>query len=698
MSAQGDCHSGPSRTVRIASVGASHATSSTAAGTLAASSPTAGSLSTAPGTLATASRTAGSLATATLATVPRPASVLLVGNPNVGKSTLFNALTRARQRVVNAPGTTVDLAQGMWSTGSDDITLVDLPGTYSLIARSPDEQVAADAVHDASHDLAVVVLDATALSRSLYLLGQVARAGRPVVTALTMLDLAQARGVAPDAGALSRALGVPVIEANGRTGKGLQELASAVTEALENPSHIKGVAPHVAAADLDGADLPDNLTEAQQLFDWVETITDAAATSAEPRTTVSDRLDRVLLNPWVGPAAFLAVVWGVFQLTTVVASPLMDGVTRAFRGPVAGWVASALGAVNAPSWFESFIVGGVLAGVGTVLSFVPLMAIMFASVSALESTGYLARVAVVADKAMRALGLDGRAMLPLIVGFGCNVPALSATAVLPHARQRLLTGLLVPLTSCTARLAVYLLLAHTFFPGSAGTVVFGMYVASVALVIGGGLIARHTVMRDLKPEPLIIALPDYQLPHLRTLAISVWTRIASFTRKAGAVIVVAVIVLWALQAIPVRGGHDVANVPVADSVYGTIAKGVAPALAPMGLNDWRIAASLVAGVAAKEVVIGALAQSYALDGATKGAKDASLGDQLRATVERTSGGAAGAAALALMVFVLAYLPGLATLAEQRRLYGLRWTAAAAGAQLAGAYGLAILVFQVGRLL
>ncbi|NYI39897.1 ferrous iron transporter B [Demequina lutea] len=652
MSAQGDCHSGPTRGAR-------------------------------------ATAAAGTLTTATLATVPRTASVLLVGNPNVGKSTLFNALTRARQRVVNAPGTTVDLTQGVWSTERDDLTLVDLPGTYSLIARSPDEQVAADAVRDTSHDLAVVVLDATALSRSLYLLGQVARAGRPVVTALTMFDLAQAREVAPDAGALSQALGVPVIEVNGRTGKGLQELASAVTEALENPSHIKGVAPHVAADDL-----PDNLTEAQQLFDWVETITDAAATSADPRTTVSDRLDRVLLNPWVGPAAFLAVVWGVFQLTTVVASPLIDAVARTFSGPVAGWVTSALGAVNSPSWFESFIVGGVLAGVGTVLSFVPLMAIMFAAVSALESTGYLARVAVVADKAMRALGLDGRAMLPLIVGFGCNVPALSATAVLPHARQRLLTGLLVPLTSCTARLAVYLLLAHTFFPGSAGTVVFGMYVASVALVIGGGLIARHTVMRDLKPEPLIIALPDYQLPHLKTLGMGVWTRIASFIRKAGSVIVVAVMVLWALQAIPVRGGHEIASVPVNDSVYGAVAQGVAPALAPMGLNDWRISASLVAGIAAKEVTIASLAQSYALDSA----KDASLGQQLRATVERTSGGAAGAAALALMVFVLAYLPCMATLAEQRRLYGLRWTAAAASAQLVSAYGLAILVFQVGRLL
>jgi len=625
-----------------------------------------------------------------IATVEGIASVLLVGNPNVGKSTLFNALTKARQHVVNAPGTTVALAEGTWRTDCADVTLVDLPGTYSLIARSPDEQVAADAVSDPVHDLAVVVLDATALSRSLYLLGQVARAGRPIVAALTMIDLAEARGLAPDADALSRALGVPVIEANGRNGRGLTALGEAVTDALTSPSFVTGVTVRRREEVI-----RDRLSDAQELFDWVEAVGDAAVAASAPHATFTDRLDRILLNPWVGPAAFLAVVWGVFQLTTVVASPLMDGVARVVQGPIAGWVSSALGAIGAPTWLESFAVGGVLAGVGTVLSFIPLMAIMFAAVSALESTGYLARVAVVADRAMRTLGLDGRAMLPLIVGFGCNVPALSATAVLPHARQRLLTGLLVPLTSCTARLAVYLLLAHTFFPGSAGTVVFAMYVASVALVIGWGLIARHTVLRDITPEPLIIALPDYQWPHLRTLGRSVWTRVASFTRKAGTVIVVAVMALWVLQAIPVRGGHDIADVPVTDSVYGAVAQGAAPALAPMGLNDWRIAASLVAGIAAKEVVIGALAQSYAIDDA---GDEATLGEQVRATVERTSGGAPGAAALALMVFVLSYLPCLATLAEQRRLFGWRWTAAAAGAQFAGAYGLAVLVFQVGRLL
>lgn len=620
------------------------------------------------------------------------ASVLLVGNPNVGKSTLFNALTRARQRVVNAPGTTVALADGSWRVGDNDVMLIDLPGTYSLIARSPDEQVAADAVADTRHDLAVVVLDATALGRSLYLLAQVAAEGRPVVAAITMTDLADTRGLAPDVTALHRALGVPVVAVNGRSGAGLESLASVVDGALRAPTYVTGIHSRKP-----GDAVPDDLARAQVLFDWVETITDAALPVGHGRTTVTDRMDKVLLHPWVGLPVFLAVVWGVFQLTTVVAAPLMDAMAALVSGPASSGVTSALEAARAPDWAIGFAVNGVLAGAGAVLSFIPLMAIMFAAVAVLESSGYLARVAVVADRAMRSVGLDGRAMLPLIVGFGCNLPALSATAVLPHARQRLLTGLLVPLTSCTARLAVYLLLAHTFFPQAAGTVVFGMYVASVVLVVGWAFVARKTVLRDATPEPLIIALPDYQWPHLRTLAMGVWTRVASFVRKAGTIIVTVVMMLWLLQAIPVRGGHDLANVPIEDSVYGAVSEAAAPALAPMGLDDWRISSALLTGIAAKEVVIGALAQSYSLEDPS-GGSDATLGERLRATVDQTSGGHADAAALALLLFVLSYMPCLATLAEMRRLYGWRWVALAAGSQFAGAYGLAVLVFQVGRLL
>ena len=625
-------------------------------------------------------------------TATAAASVLLVGNPNVGKSTLFNVLTKARQRVVNAPGTTVALADGSWRVGNDDVTLIDLPGTYSLIARSPDEQVAADAVADTSHNLAVVVLDATALGRSLYLLAQVAAEGRPVVAALTMTDLADARGLSPDVAALHGALGVPVVAVNGRSGKGLAELADAVETALSSPSYIQGIEPR----DVHGA-IPDGLTRAQVLFDWVETVTDAALPVGHARTTLTDRMDTVLLHPWVGLPVFLAVVWGVFQLTTVVAAPLMDGMAALISGPASSGITTALEAAHAPDWVVGFTINGVLAGVGAVLSFIPLMAIMFAAVAVLESSGYLSRVAVVADRAMRSVGLDGRAMLPLIVGFGCNLPALSATAVLPHARQRLLTGLLVPLTSCTARLAVYLLLAHTFFPKAAGTVVFGMYLASVVLVVGWAFVARKTVLRDAVPEPLIIALPDYQFPHLRTLATGVWTRVASFIRKAGTIIVAVVMVLWMLQAVPVRGGHELADVPIEHSVYGAVSDAVAPALGPMGLDDWRISSALLTGIAAKEVVIGALAQSYSLEDPA-GGSDASLGEQLRATVDQTSGGHASAAALALLIFVLSYMPCLATVAEMRRLYGWRWTTLAAGAQFTGAYGLAVLVFQVGRLL
>ncbi|WNM28879.1 ferrous iron transporter B [Demequina capsici] len=615
---------------------------------------------------------------------------MLVGNPNVGKSTLFNTLTGARQHVVNAPGTTIAVAEGTWRCGTMDVSLVDLPGTYSLIARSPDEQVATDAVAQGEGHVHVVVLDATALSRSLYLLAQLAVTGAPAVAAVTMTDLAALRGLSPDLAVLGRVLGVPVVAVNGRTGEGSEALAHAVHRSLERPRTVRGL-PSVVE---DDATLTSELERAQVLFDWVEDVVDQVLPTVEARSTVSDTLDRVLLSPWAGIPVFGLVVWAVFELTTVLAAPLMSVMSGFVDGPVTVGVQALLEAVAAPAWWQSFLVGGVLAGISAVVSFIPLMALMFAAISALEASGYLARVAVVADKALRSIGLDGRAMLPLIVGFGCNVPALSATSVLPHARQRLLAGMLVPLTSCTARLAVYLVLAQTFFPRNAGTVVFGMYVASVVLVVAGGLLARTTVMRDLVPQSLVIALPDYQWPHLRTLGRSVWSRVVSFVRKAGTVILMAVIALWVLQAIPVRGGHSVADVPVEDSVYGVVSQGVAPVLAPMGLDDWRIAASLVTGVAAKEAVVGALAQSYAIDSTTATGVVA-LRDEVRATVTETSGGHPEAASLALMLFVLAYLPCLATLAEQRRLYGWRWTTGAAATSFTGAYVLATLVFQIG---
>jgi ferrous iron transport protein B len=686
--------------------------------------------------------------------------VLLVGGPNVGKSTLFNALTGARQHTTNAPGTTVDLATGSWRTvpagvrGSaegpvTERVVVDLPGTYSLLARSSDEEVTADAVRGLAQSLregskqpavVVVVMDACALPRSLYLFAQVAQTGVPLVVALTMLDLtapasdSQGAAIEPEvlASALAASLGVPVVpvHARSRAAGGMGNLAAAVDDIAARPRAVTGIprasepcaratvcsgsgsgtAPGGMSPRMDLADLDHELVHAQILFGWVEQVVEevttrlaesgveAVAGSVGPghRSTPSDRVDRVLLNPWTGVPAFLAVVWLLFELTTKVAAPLQGLIGQCVNGPLASGVTWALGLVGlGDGWVQGLLVDGLLVGVGTVLTFLPVMAIMFAALGVLEDSGYLARAAFVADRAMRSLGLDGRALLPLIIGFGCNLPALAATRILPHARQRLLTGLLIPLTSCSARLTVYVLLASAFFPAHAGTVIFAMYVISVLLVLGAGLVLRRTVFRDVRAEPLILVLPPYQRPHLRTLAMSVRLRVGSFVMRAGKIIVVTMCVVWALMAVPVPGGHTVGQAPVADSLYASVASGIAPMLTPAGFGNDHAAAALMTGFVAKEVVVGSFAQSYAVAKPADAARAGSLGGQLRESFEQSSGGHGGPAALAFMVFVLAYTPCVAALAEQRRLFGWRSTVSALGAQLAGAWLLAVLVFQVG---
>ncbi|HEY0188855.1 MAG TPA: ferrous iron transport protein B [Cellulomonas sp.] len=658
-------------------------------------------------------------------TLEHTATVALVGNPNVGKSTLFNALTGARQKVTNAPGTTVELQIGTWrgvtvrghGQHRSRVRLLDLPGTYSLLARSPDERVTADAVAGRGQldlpDLAVVLVEAAALSRSLYLLAQVAQSGQRAVVALTMTDVAEARGIQVDADRLSAVLGVPVVAIDPRAGRGLDRLGAVVADGVATGlAPVRGIEP-LGADDLlaTGTD-PVALARAAALFDWVEaTLAELAAPcpgcdpdgaapvspapAAAPVRTLSDRVDRVLLDPWFGIPVFLAVMWAMFQLATTVAGPLIDAVDGLVNGTLADWIR---GWLPGPSWVEGLLVDGVLSGVGTVLSFAPLMALIFLALAVLEDSGYLARAAFVADRAMRAIGLDGRAMLPLVIGFGCNLPALSATRTLPNARSRLLTGLLVPYTSCPARLTVYILLAGIFFPDQAGTVIFAMYVASIALVVLGGLALRRTLFRDLHREPLVLALPAYQRPRVRALLLSAWSRVASFVTKAGTIIVSTLTVVWLLMAIPVAGSYTIGDVPVHDSAYGRAAEAVAPVFAPAGFDDWHMSAALVTGFVAKEVVVGSFAQSYAVDEPDDPAQAGDLGARIRSTFEETSGGHAAAAALAFMVFVLAYTPCLATVGEQKRLFGWRWTVGAVGAQLAVAWVLAVLVFQIGRLL
>lgn len=650
--------------------------------------------------------------------------VVFVGNPNVGKSSMFNALLGARTRTMNAPGTTVSITCGQYRYKSSKTTknpqnwqFVDTPGTYSLSPMSPDEQVAVDALTGASGmpvpDLAVVVLDATALSRSLYLLSMVVELGLPTVVALTMNDLAVRNGCGVDAERLSHLLdGMPVVAIDGRTGDGGKALADAIAASFEGtpvPHGLTALPTATADADMKTADGLSAWAEsrADARLDWTAGILRGLDMHAVDHVTLSDRIDRVLLHPVIGVLVFLAVLFVVFQATTTLASPMQDWIDVTFRGWCTDGLDLLLGLFG-PSvsggWLRSLLVDGLLDGVVTVLTFIPVMGIMFLLLSILEDSGYMARAAFVMDRAMRALGLDGRAFLPIIVGFGCNLPALAATRTLSDSRQRVLTGMLVPFAACSARLSVFLVLAHAFFPKYAGLVVFLMYVASVMVILLVGVLLRHTMFRGLEPEPLMLALPAYQCPRALQLARSVLLRLWGFIRGASVIIISMITALWLLQGIPVTanaGGFAHVD-DVHDSAYGVLADAVAPVFAPAGFDDWHASAALITGFVAKEVVVGSMSQSYHADepddAASQQAGEGTLGQKLRASFDQSSHGHGKAAAIAFLLFTLAYTPCLATVAEMRRQFGTKVAARSVLLSLAVAYVIAIIAFQTLRLI
>ena len=650
--------------------------------------------------------------------------VVFVGNPNVGKSSMFNALLGARTRTMNAPGTTVSITCGQYhyekpktAGNAQNWQFVDTPGTYSLAPMSPDEQVAVDALIGMSGmpvpDLAVVVLDATALSRSLYLLSMVVELGLPTVVALTMNDLAVRNGCGVDAERLSHLLdGMPVVAIDGRTGDGGKALADAIAASFEGtpvPHGLTALPTATADADMKTADGLSVWAEsrADARLDWTAGILRGLDMHAVDHVTLSDRSDRVLLHPMIGVLVFLAVLFVVFQATTTLASPMQDWIDVTFRGWCTDGLDLLLGLFG-PSvsggWLRSLLVDGLLDGVVTVLTFIPVMGIMFLLLSILEDSGYMARAAFVMDRAMRALGLDGRAFLPIIVGFGCNLPALAATRTLSDSRQRVLTGMLVPFAACSARLSVFLVLAHAFFPKYAGLVVFLMYVASVMVVLLVGVLLRHTMFRGLEPEPLMLALPAYQCPRALQLARSVLLRLWGFIRGASVIIISMITALWLLQGIPVTanaGGFAHVD-DVHDSAYGVLADAVAPVFAPAGFDDWHASAALITGFVAKEVVVGSMSQSYHADepddATSQQAGEGTLGQKLRASFDQSSHGHGKAAAIAFLLFTLAYTPCLATVAEMRRQFGTKVAARSVLLSLAVAYVIAIIAFQTLRLI
>ena len=608
----------------------------------------------------------------------------LVGAPNSGKSTLFNALTGAKVQTGNWPGTSVEISRGLWNAQPEVFDIIDLPGAYSLDPMSPDEEFTRDMLVEAPPcerpDVVVVLVDATAPARGLNLAFQIAEHPYRVVIGVTKEDIAKQQGISIDTSALSHEVGIPVVSVNGRRRENLDALEYEVARAMH--TEPRTIRPN--------ADLDQRFVD----LDAAEKVAVSRTDTGEP---LSHRVDRLVLHPVVGPILFLAVMWAVFFITTTVAGPLQDGLEAFITGPVSAAARSIL----PDNWLlTGLLVDGLIGGVGMVLTFAPLLALMFLCLAVLEDSGYMARAAVVTDRVMRAIGLPGKDFIPIVVGYGCNVPAISATRVLGDVRHRILTCLLIPFTSCSARLIVFMMLAQVFFPAHAGSAVFAMYVLSIALVVLVGLALRRTVWRAMPAEALVIDLPAYQLPTFRLTISVMWVRLKGFLHTAGGIIVATVVVIWLLMSIPVTGGHSFNEeaVPPQDSAYGAVAQAMSPVFAPAGFDSWSLTGPLVTGFVAKETLISTWAQTYAVEDVTDDAPEeqaeSPLASHIRADFDAASGGHGLAAVWAYMVFLLAYTPCVATVAAQRREIGWKWTLIGFALQLGSAWILAVGVFQV----
>lgn len=609
--------------------------------------------------------------------------VALVGRPNVGKSTLFSRLAGVHRKMGNWPATTVEVGSAEVTIDGHDIELIDLPGTGSLSPVSPDEALTCSMVVQEGVDVVVALLDASNIARCLYLLSQIKEAHGRVIVALTMNDIAKRRGIRIDVERLQQELGVPVVDVVPRTGRGIKEMERAIVAVLQHAPHEHRPVEF------------DDVQDASRRLEWAAEVMARVVDRTAEQPTITDRIDRVVTAPVSGVAVLLGVLWLVFQSTTTLAAPMQD----ALDSFINHWLGGAVGGVLErlwpdAVWLRGLAVDGVVAGVGTLLTFLPVMAIMFLLLAILEDSGYMARAAVVADHLMRFAGLPGKALLPLMVGFGCNVPAVAATRSISDARHRLLTGLVVPFTACSARLAVYLFVGMVFFGDRAGTVVFLMYLVSITLVVVGSFLFRMVFFRGIEREPLLIELPPYRLPTTKFVFHDAGLRVKGFLQEAGGIVVTTVLVVWLLMAIPLGGQGSFGQTPVETSAYGRLSAAVSPVFAPAGFDDWHTTGALVTGFVAKEVVISSWAQNYAVESTSDDFSSGELGADLQRDFDSSSDGHPIAAVIAFLFFLTAYTPCVATVGAQRREFGWRWAGIGIISQLIFAWVLAVSVFQV----
>ena len=542
----------------------------------------------------------------------------LVGTPNSGKTSLFNALTGSRQKVANYPGVTVERKEGSFVTPTGrQVSLVDLPGTYSLRGRSPDEEITRDIVlgrtpGEALPDLVLCVADSTNLRLTIRLVLELKRTGRPLMLVLNMFDIATRRGVTVDVPRLSETLGIPVVTSIAVRKGGTSELLRRTDEiiAAQAPGPVQ-------------PNLWQPLTIAQLRATQREADRIIAATISLPTRpdTWTARIDAVVLHPVAGLAILALILFVMFQAVFAWAAPLMELLASTF-GALGELVHDTMPA----GLLQSFLQNGVISGVGSVIVFLPQIIIIFLFILLLEDFGYMARAAFLMDRIMGGAGLHGRAFIPLLSSFACAIPGIMATRVIDNRRDRLTTILIAPLMTCSARIPVYTLIISAFIPARQvwgfvslqGLVMFGLYVAGIASALGLSALIKFFMWRDYAPAPFMLELPDYKMPRPRSIAIGVYTRAKMFLQRAGTTIFSMMVLIWFLASFPQP--PDGATDPAINySLAAMIGKALEPLLAPVGFN-WQIAVALIPGMAAREVAVAALGTVYAIEGGKEAAE------------------------------------------------------------------------------
>jgi ferrous iron transport protein B len=727
--------------------------------------------------------------------------IALAGNPNVGKSTLFNGLTGMKQHVGNWPGKTVEKKEGTFKYNDYEIDVVDLPGNYSLTAYSIEEIVSRDYIVDEHPDVIVNIIEAANLERNLYLTTQMLELGANVVLALNMNKAADDKGYKINIDKLSKLLAIPVIKFEAIDETGREELLQTIVKASKSPKNVinrieygSEIDEHIEQlektvnADISGIDAPSSwialklledddevvekiresgkgqrvLAEAKKIREHLSGVfgddADAAITDARygfiaglmkesvkkpkiDKVTRSDIIDRVVTNRYLGIPIFLLIMWLTFQITFTVGAPFQDLIDTGF-----GMLGEAVSASLGEGFLTSFIVDGLIGGVGGVLVFVPIIFLLFLILSVLEDSGYLARAAFVMDRLMHKLiGLHGKSFIPMILGFGCAVPGIMATRTLENERDRFLTMLIVPFMSCSARLPVYALIIAAFFAAHEGTVMFSLYLLGILVAILVAAIFRKTIFKG-QSAPFVMELPPYRLPTVKGALIHMWERGVLFLRKAGTIILALSVIIWALSSLPI--GVDYAS---QESVTGQIGTVLSPIFAPLGFGEWQATVAIIYGFLAKEVVVSTFGILYGVgeeasdepapseegtgeETSTEPVSEEAAAEPTSAeeesTAEQASGDAAAESeeaaaeeeeevapeedpgyisaiqelftplsAYAYLVFVLLYIPCLATLATIRReTNSWKWPTFAAGYTFVVAYVVSLVIYQGGLLL